>query len=520
MTDRKSTSGNDQDDGVLGRFRYEAQLKRTLKPWAVFGIAFSFMSITTSVYTSFGYGLGQFGPASVLFWPVVLAGQLLVALIIAELGSRIPLAGYSYQWGSRMVNTGYGWLIAIIAFAYLLASAATITYVLVAPFIEAMFGWNATKLDTLLIAFATLVFTAVINIVGVKLFARINSVAVMAEIVASLLIAVAVAVAYFARPDHSVAFLTNTGGVHGSAVWGGVIGSLVMGLFSLTGFESAADISEEAVGAAGSVPRAVILSLVGSGIIGFISLLCFAVAVPDISSVANSASPIVTIISHWFGAPASRALLVFPLVAVLGTALAVVAVQGRLLFALARDNVAPGSRLLRRVNSAQIPGAAIIVGVLLTGMLLVYAYFQASSFDVLVGATSILPYIVYLMLIAAYVVRRRELARLGNKGTFGLGRWAVPVFALSFIWLVSALLMLTVPAAFHSADEVVLIVAAVGVLWYVAVLHWRVRDGRAGVDSLERTVSGGVKSPAVTPYGQAGGSGAEDVIPVEDLDGI
>jgi amino acid transporter len=238
---------------------------------------------------------------------------------------------------------------------------------------------------------------------------------------------------------------------------------------------------------------------VGSGVIGFISLLCFAVAVPDISSVANSSSPVVSIISYWLGATASRVLLVFPLVAVLGTALAVVAVQGRLLFALARDNVAPGSRLLRRVNSAQTPGAAIIVGVLLTAMLLVYAYFQASSFDVLVGATSILPYIVYLMLIGAYVVRRRELARLGNKGTFSLGRWAVPVFALSFIWLVSALLMLTIPAAFHSADVVVLIVAAAGVVWYAAVLHWRVRAGRAGVESLERTVS---------------------VIPAEDLDAI
>jgi amino acid transporter len=153
-------------------------------------------------------------------------------------------------------------------------------------------------------------------------------------------------------------------------------------------------------------------------------------------------------------------------------------------------------------------------------MLLVYAYFQASSFDVLVGATSILPYIVYLMLIAAYVVRRRELARLGNTGTFGLGRWAVPVFVLSFIWLVSALLMLTVPAAFHSADEVVLIVAAAGVLWYVAVLHWRVRGGRAGVDSLERTVSGGFKSSAVAAYGWASESGTEDIIPAEDLDGI
>jgi amino acid transporter len=281
------------------------------------------MSITTSVYTSYGYGLGKFGPASVLFWPAVLAGQLLVALIIAELGSRIPLAGYSYQWGSRMVNTGYGWLIAIIALAYLLASAATITYVLVAPFIAMMFGWRATSLDYLLIAFAALAFTAVVNIIGVRLFARINSVAVICEIVAALVIALAVVVAYFAKPDHPVSFLVNTGGVHGSAIWG---------------------------------------AIVGSGMIGFISLVCFALATPDVSAIAGSSSPVVAIIAHWFGNTASRVLIVFPLVAVLGTALAVVAVQGRLLFALARDNVAPGSALLRRVNRAQTPGPAIIDG--------------------------------------------------------------------------------------------------------------------------------------------------------------
>jgi amino acid transporter len=496
MTERPTAIDSGEDERVLAGFGYRGELKRTLRPWGVLGIAFSFMSITTSVYTSYGYGLGKFGPASVLFWPAVLAGQLLVALIVAELGSRIPLAGYSYQWGSRMVNTGYGWLIAIIALAYLLASAATITYVLVAPFIATMFGWQATSLDYLLIAFAALAFTAVVNIVGVRLFARINSVAVACEIVAALVIALAVVVAYFAKPDHPVSFLVNTGGIHGSAIWGGIVGSMVMGLFSLTGFESAADISEEAVGATGSVPRAVLYSLVGSGVVGFISLVCFALATPDVSAIAGSSSPVVAIIAHWFGGTASRVLIVFPLVAVLGTALAVVAVQGRLLFALARDNVAPGSALLRRVNHAQTPGPAIIVGTLLTAGLLVYAYFQASSFSVLVGATSILPYVVYLMLIAAYAVRRRQLARLAAPGTFGLGRWAVPVFALAFAWLVCALLMLTVPTAFHSADIVVGIVAGVGLIWYGAVLHWRVRADRAGVDTLvERTASQGREAP-------------------------
>jgi amino acid transporter len=516
MADRATAATAGGDERVLEGFGYKPQLKRTLKPWAVFGIAFSFMSITTSVYTSYGYGLGHFGPASVLLWPAVLAGQLLVALIIAELGSRIPLAGYSYQWGARLVNTGYGWLIAVFALAYLLASAATITYVLVAPFIAAMLGWDASNLDLLVIAFCALALTAVINIVGVRLFARINSVAVACEIVAALVIAVVVAVAYFVKPDHGVSFLVNTGGLHGSAVWAGVMGAMVMGLFSLTGFESAADISEEAVGATGSVPRAVIYSLVGSGVVGFISLLCFALATPDISTIASSSSPVVAIIAHWLGGTASRVLIVFPLVAVLGTALAVVAVQGRLLFALARDNVAPGSGLLRRVNQAKTPGPAIVVGTLLTAALLVYAYFQASAFDVLLGATSILPYVVYLMLIAAYVVRRRELARLAAPGTFSLGRWAVPVFALAFVWLIGALLMLTVPGSFHSADVVVGIVAAIGVAWYAAALRWRVRAGRAGVEALAATEAAMARVPA--PAG-AGPAVVPDAVGVDGRDG-
>jgi amino acid transporter len=489
MDNQELSSVAEHDEAVLGDFGYESQLKRTLRPFAVFGVAFSVMSITTSVYTVLGYGLGKFGPASIWFWPVVLVGQLMVALIIAELGSRIPLTGYSYQWGSRMVNTGYGWMIAIFSFAYLVLCTALITYVLVGPFIAYILGWNATNLDLLLIAFATIAILAVINIIGVKLFARINSVAVMSEIVASFVIAIAVAIAYFVKPNHPVSFLFKSGGVHGSAIWGAVIGSLVMGLFALTGFETAADMSEEAVGARRNVPRAVIWTLVVSGVVGFISILCFTLAVPNLTSIVNSSSPVVAIISHWFGPSVTRFLVIFPLVAVFGTALALVAIQGRLLFALARDNVIPGSRLIRRVNRDQEPGAALVIGVLLVGALLVYAYLQVSTFDILVGSISTLPYIIYLMLIVAYIVRRKELAKSAGPGTFDLGRWTVPVFTLAFVWLVSALLMLMVPAAFHSADVVVAGVAVIGVLWYVTVLHWRVRAGRAGVEMHEQTVA-------------------------------
>lgn len=327
---------------------------------------------------------------------------------------------------------------------------------------------------------------AVVNIVGVRLFARINSVAVVAEICAALFIAVAVLIVVFAKQGHGMP-LGNNGGLHGGAVWPGIEGALAVGLFSLTGFETAADMSEEAVGATGSVPRAVIGSLSVSGIVGFIAVICFTVAAPSITAIASSSSPVFDIMTHWFGGALARILLIFPLFAVFGTALAVVAVQGRLLFALARDNIVPGSRLLRRVNGhTQTPVAAILAGTALSAAILVYAYEQQSAFNVLVGATAILPYVVYLMLTAAYALRRRGLATLHRPGTFTLGRGAVPVFIVSFAWLVFALWVLTVPAAFHKADRVVGGVLVLAVLWYLLILRRRINSGRAGTGHLSQ----------------------------------
>lgn len=489
LTDSPKDKGPtaEREDLNLENFGYKPQLKRTLKPWAIFGIAFSFMSITTSIYTVFGYGLGSFGTASIWMWPIVLVGQLLVALVIAELGTRIPLAGYSYQWGARLISTGYGWIIAVAAFAYLLASGSVITYILVAPFIGAMLGVTLNSLQTLVIALAVLAVLAIVNIVGVRLFARINNIAVIGEIIAVIVVGVAVVIAVLAR-NVPLTSLTNTGGVHGSAIWAGLMGGLVMGLFSLTGFESAADMSEEAVGATGSVPRAVLGSLAVSGIVGFIALICFSLATPNISAIAASGTPVVDIINHWFGPVATRFIIIFPFVAVLGTGLAVVAVQGRLLFAVARDNVAPGSKLLSKVNPrTQTPAAAIVVGVTLTAALLVYAYFQSDAFTVLVGATSILPYVVYLMLLIGYVVRRKSLSHLHKPGNFTLGKWAIPVFILALIWLVVALLVLSVPDAFHQADIVVAAVLAAALLWYFLVLRGRIRRGVAGVERITST---------------------------------
>ena len=88
----------DRDLELLG---YRQQYDRNFRRFASFAIAFSFISITTGIFTTYGFVLANAGPLGIWTWPLVILGQTMVALVFAALVSRIPLAGYSYQWMSR-----------------------------------------------------------------------------------------------------------------------------------------------------------------------------------------------------------------------------------------------------------------------------------------------------------------------------------------------------------------------------------------------------------------------------------
>jgi len=102
------------------------------------------------------------------------------------------------------------------------------------------------------------------------------------------------------------------------------------------------------------------------------------------------------------------------------------------------------------------------------------------------------------MLIVAYAVRRRALSRLHVPRTYTLGRWAIPLFAVTFVWLVFALCVLTLPSDFHNADIVVAGVLVVALLWYATALRRRLKTGRAGVGRVRD--DGGVAPAPGTPH--------------------
>ncbi len=469
------------DEQLLTSFGYKQELRRTLKLFSIFAISFSVISVTTGIFTNFAFATTEFGPASIWLWPVAAVGALLLAFVLAELASRVPLAGYSYQWGGRLVGPGYGWFVGFnLLCCFALASGGE-TLLLLSPMIGTVFGWNVdNKTLMIIVSIIVLLLAGLINIVGVRLTARINNVSVVTEILGTLVLGILILIAFLVRshPIHQASFIFSHGPLHGQGVFYAASLAALMGIFTIGGFEACADLGEEAVGVQRSVARAIIGAVAISGVVGMITLICFALGIPNLSAIASSPTPIADIAKFWFGSAFSRIFLVTVVYSVFALMVVQIAAIGRLIFALSRDNMFPASKLFARVDSkTKTPVAALVLTTLLYIGVMVFAAVEGNAYVYLIGATPIFASIVYLMIVGAYWVRR---SRIPVSPAFDLGRWAKPLIGFAIIWEVAIILDFTLPSGFHDAAYVAIVGQLVAVAWYYGGLRSRLRRGTAG----------------------------------------
>ncbi len=235
------------------------------------------------------------------------------------------------------------------------------------------------------------------------------------------------------------------------------------------------------------MPKAVIWSVISSVILGFIALVGFTLAIPDLKTVQASGLPLVDIVAFWTNGFWVKVFLALVVTSIFALTVVGTAAQAGLVYSMARDNMLPFSKTLRKVNpSTKTPIPAMIVMFFVVGAVMQFGYLAGNklggAFGALIGATSILPFVVYLLVVVAYGIRRKELATV--PGAFNLGRWARPVFAATLVWVVIALAVVTLPNVFRKADYQSLIVEGLGVLWYILVLNGRLKRGEAGVNLI------------------------------------
>src|SRR5215471_17112393 len=472
---------------VLERAGYKPELRRSLRFFSMFAIAFSIISITTGIFLNYGFGLAYWGPASIWTWPIVGACNMMIALVVAELGTRIPLAGYAYQWSARLVNPSYGWFVGFAGLLYMSVGGGAIMLGVASPLLLSEFNVNnPNKRLVLSVAVILMLLPVVINIISMQVAARVNNVAVFTEIIGTVVFGVLLFVLWGVKSKPSpygLSILTNTSAALHNPTWYAFTLAGLLGAFTLVGFELAADMSEDAVNPVRSVPRGVIWAVVGSAVLGMVALIGFTVAIPSISAVEKPGLPLLVIAGYWLPSWLVKVFIAFVIFSMFAILVVGAGAQARLAYSLARDNMLPFSRVLRRVNArTQTPIVALLVfGVIDLGVM-IYGYFQTSAYGTLVGATAIIPYIIYFLITIAYAAKRRQTDAI--PGTFSLGRWAWPVIGFVLVYSLLIMVVLSAPAPFHGADKVLGYGLGLAALWYFGGLLWRLRRGTAGVKSV------------------------------------
>ena len=188
------------------------------------------------------------------------------------------------------------------------------------------------------------------------------------ELIIVVVLTVALFIAVAVTGEGSVSNLTSRGIAEGApnyfAIGGGLMAAMIMGIATLVGFDSAANMAEEAKDPFRSVPRAIVGSVVAAGVLGMVFVIALTIAIDDIPQVSATDSPVALVLRDQLGPVMERSLLVAIVFAFFGAGLVTLATCARMVFAMSRDGRFPAHQLMRRVSprtQTPIPATILIV---------------------------------------------------------------------------------------------------------------------------------------------------------------
>lgn len=202
--------------------------------------------------------------------------------------------------------------------------------------------------------------------------------------------------------------------------------SMLMGAFTLIGFETSANLSEETLDPRRNVPKAVIGSIVISGVIGLLFLIAITFAIIDLPGTMAAASPLTYIIEANLGSLVGTIFLIIVSVSIFACGTVAMTSGSRLVYAMARDNAIFFSESLKKVSPKTSSPIYATILILFFGIL-----------------------------------------------------GAVGSDSLATIWLIFELGILTIPEIFHKAAFVGIVLIAIGFALYYAIFRKRIE----GTDS-------------------------------------
>jgi amino acid transporter len=462
------------DEQRLAELGYSQKLDRAWSSFSNFAISFTIISVLAGCFTTYFIAWNNGGPIAISWgWPIIVGLILLVAFSMSELVSKYPTAGGIYWWSSTLGNRVWGWftgwfnligLVGIIAsvvyasaqFAYALFSL----YGLDLGFIN--FGDEAHVLaETFAIFVFFLTIHTVINIFQSHLLAVLNNVSVGWHLLG---VAIILGILILVPDNHqSVDFVftetNNNSGFTGDSTsapffWFYVLPlGFLLTMYTQTGYDASAHVSEETRGAALGAAKGVWRSVFWSGVVGWIVLLAITFAATDVGFINDPENGIglgssLAIFDSALGSAGAKAVILIAVIGQLFCGMSCVTAASRMCFAFSRDRAVPGWQLWSRVSKRHVPAWSVIVmsvaALLITLPALVgdennYTY----AFAAVVSITVIGLYIAYVI----PVFLRWRMGDSFKPGPWNLGRKYKWINPAAIVWVIICVIIFSLPQA-------------------------------------------------------------------------
>lgn len=480
------------DDRLLRRFGYRPQFGRSLRSFESFALGFSFISVTTGIFTTFGFVLVNAGPRGIWTWPIVIVGQTLVAMVYAAFAARIPVAGYSYQWASRLAGPTVGWWLGWMSFAFLTIVTVSVDYAFVQLAFQPLLGIAYTPLGAALQTVIVLAAQAALIIASTTVMIRINNAAVIVEVVGIAELAIVLLSAAFLAGRGDWGNLWSTGTLPAAGWWswlGPFMLATLLGAYTIVGFESASNLAEETRDPRRVVPKAMIRAVVAAGVIGMLFLSALSLAVGNVTAATEDPAPVAFIMRTALGSGIERIFLLFICLSIFCCGMVIMATNSRLVWAMARDRRLPGHQVLSRVPRATAgPTWATLLVAFLSASIVLILRGNTDALVNLFTASTLIPAILYAGTVVLYLTVARGVQP--QPGYFQLGRWEAPVVGGALVWLAYELIILIAPSDFRVAQRYALGALLLGLLVFGLMLviepdAMRRNRGAEGDEALE-----------------------------------
>lgn len=428
------------DEQALRRLGYEPELARRMSGFSNFAISLSIICILAGGITSFHVGLCSAGGASIgLGWPLVCLFSLAVAATMGQVASAFPTAGGLYHWGSILGGRACGWVTAWFNLAGLMTVLAAInagTYDFALATLGIGPGPAAAPLAKILVVVAMTLSQALLNHHGIRLTTWLTDLSGWLILGVAVTLTVAL-IAVTPHPEWARLWtFTNFSGLpEGAPVfprqenlgWLFALG-LLLPAYTLTGFDASAHTAEETQGAARSVPRGIVRSVLVSGVFGWFMIVAILVAMPEVATGASKGAEVVPwVLRSSLPAWLAQLLLAGTVLTQYLCGLAALTSASRMTFAFARDGGLPFSEWLRTVNRrTRSPSVAVWTAALASvGLVICLRY------ETIAALGTVFLYLSYVLPVAAGCLAYGRTWH--HMGPWELGRWFRPLAVLSVL---------------------------------------------------------------------------------------